>query len=239
MSLAAKFFRWHRWLGYLVALQVLAWVMGGLLFSWLPFQAWVKGGDVLNKPRQALPANWVESLRTLPPEGELLGLQSVATASGPALKLRYAKSEVWLSAAGGVLPAADAAQVGDFARSLYKGEGTLVEVKRLSDVPERLVLVRELAGRRDVWLARFDDSLHSRFYFDGRSGELLAVRNEAWVIYDFFWRLHLMDYRGGEDFNNTLLRAAALAALAFTITGLVLSALALRRTWHHWRHKRI
>ncbi len=239
MSLAAKFFRWHRWLGYLVALQVLAWVMGGLLFSWLPFQAWVKGGDVLNKPQQALPANWVESLRTLPPEGELLGLQSVATASGPALKLRYAKSEVWLSAAGGVLAAADAAQVGDFARSLYKGEGKLVEVKRLSDVPERLGLVRELAGRRDVWLARFDDSLQSRFYFDGRSGELLAVRNEAWVIYDFFWRLHLMDYRGGEDFNNALLRAAALAALAFTITGLVLSALALRRTWHHWRHKRI
>lgn len=231
MRLAAKFFRWHRWLGYLVALQVLAWVLGGLLFSWLPFQAWVKGGDVLNKPQQSLPANWAESLRNLPLEGELLGLQSVATASGPALKLRYAKDEVWLSAAGGVLPTADAGRVGDFARSLYKGDGKLVEVKRLSEVPERLGLVRELAERRDVWRARFDDRLQTRFYFDGRSGELLAVRNEAWVIYDFFWRLHLMDYRGGEDFNNALLRAATLAALAFTLTGLVLSALAIRRSF--------
>jgi len=239
MSLAAKFFRWHRWLGYLVALQVLAWVLGGLLFAWLPFQAWVKGGDVLNKPQQALPANWAEALRNLPSDGELLGLQSVATASGPALKLRYAKSEVWLSAAGGVLPAADAGRVGDFARSLYKGDGKLVEVTPLTEVPERLGLVRELAERRDVWRARFDDRLQTRFYFDRRSGEMLAVRNEAWVIYDFLWRLHVMDYRGGEDFNNGLLRTAALAALAFTLTGLVLSLLALRRTWHHWRRKRI
>lgn len=229
MSLAAKFFRWHRWLGYLVALQVLAWVLGGLLFAWLPFQPWVKGGDVLNKPQQALPSNWVEALRNSPFEGELLGLQSVATASGPALKLRYAKSEVWLSAAGGALPTADVGRVGDFARSLYKGDGKLMEVTLLTEVPERLGLVRELAGRRDVWRARFDDRLQTRFYFDGRSGELLAVRNEAWVIYDFFWRLHLMDYRGGEDFNNSLLRVAALAALALTLTGLVLSTLALRR----------
>lgn len=231
MSLAAKFFRWHRWLGYLVALQVSAWVLGGLLFAWLPFQAWVKGGDVLEKPQQALPANWVESLRNLPLDGELLGLQSVATASGPALKLRYAKNEVWLSAAGGVLPAADAGRVSDYARSLYKGEGALVEVTRLAEVPERLGLVRELAERRDVWRARFDDGLQTRFYFDGRSGEMLAVRNEAWVIYDFFWRLHVMDYRGGEDFNNGLLRAAVMAALAFTLTGLVLSTLAIRRAY--------
>lgn len=231
MSLSAKFFRWHRWLGYLVALQVLAWVLGGLLFAWVPFQPWVKGGDVLIKPQQALPANWIDALRDLPSEGELLGVQSVATASGPALKLRYAKREVWLSAGGGALLAADADRVGKFARSLYKGDGKLVEVTRLSDVPERLGLVRELGERRDVWRARFDDSLQTRFYFDGRSGELLAVRNEAWVIYDFFWRLHVMDYRGGEDFNNTLLRVAALAALALTLTGLVLSTLALRRAY--------
>ncbi len=232
MSLAARFFRWHRWLGYLVALQVLAWVLGGMLFAWLPFQAWVKGGDVLVKPQQALPANWVEGLVHLPRDkGALLGLQSVATAVGPALKLRYAQGEVWMSAAGGVLPAADAVHVADYARTLYKGEGKLLGVTRLLEVPPRLGLVRELAERRDVWLARFDDRLQSRFYFDGRSGELLAVRNEAWVIYDFFWRLHLMDYRGGEDFNNILLRAAVLAALAFTLTGLVLSSLAIRRAY--------
>lgn len=225
-------FRWHRWLGYLVALQVLAWIAGGLLFSWLPFEAWVKGGDVLVKPRQVWPTNWAQTVGPLPTDkGELLGLQSVATAVGPALKLRYAKGELLLSAAGGVSPAPDAGRIADFARLLYKGSGRSVEVIRLHEAPRRLGLVRELGERRDVWMVRFDDAFKSRLYFDGASGEFLTVRNEAWVIYDFFWRLHLMDYRGGEDFNNNLLRAASAAAILLTCTGLALSAIALRRTW--------
>jgi hypothetical protein len=136
-----------------------------------------------------------------------------------------------LSAAGGVSPAPEAGRIADFARSLYKGNGRLVEVIRLHEAPRRLGLVRELGQRQNVWMVRFDDTFRSRFYFDGTSGEFLTVRNEAWVIYDFFWRLHLMDYQGGEDFNNNLLRAASAAAIFLTCTGLALSAMALRRTW--------
>ena len=109
-------------------------------------------------------------------------------------------------------------------------------MQRLQQVPARLGLVRELGARRDAWVARFDDALGTRLYFDGRSGELLAVRNEAWVWYDFFFRLHVMDYSEGEDFNNPLLRAAASAALLLVLTGLTLSALALRRAWRQRRH---
>ena len=232
MSLAARFFRWHRWVGYLVALQVLAWVLGGLLFAWLPFQPWVKGADVLAKPQQALPADWPRALSALQPErGAVQSVQSVPTASGPALKLRDAKGEQWLSAAGGALPVPDAESIGRYARTLYRGSGALASVQRLHEAPRRLGMVRELAERHDVWLARFDDGLQTRLYFDGRSGELLALRNEAWVIYDFFWRLHVMDYEGGEDFNNSLLRGASIAALGLVLTGLTLMGLALRRTW--------
>ncbi len=231
MSLAARFFRWHRWVGYLVAIQVLAWVLGGLLFAWLPFQPWVKGGDVLVKPQQPLPADWPRARAGLPPErGPLLSVQSVATASGPALKLRYAKGEHWLSAAGGEVPTPDAEAIGRYARTLYRGTGKLEMVQRLQEAPTRLGIVRELGERKDAWQARFDDGLSTRLYFDARSGEFLTVRNEAWVIYDFFWRLHVMDYEGGEDFNNTLLRVASIAAVALVLTGLVLTTLALRRS---------
>ena len=50
-----------------------------------------------------------------------------------------------------------------------------------------------------------------------------------------FWRLHVMDYSEGEDFNNKLLRGASVAAIALVITGLVLMVLALRRSWRHRR----
>ena len=232
MSLPARFFRWHRWVGYLIAVQVLAWVLGGLLFAWLPFQPWVKGGDVLIKPQQPLPADWPRALDGLQPErGALLSVQSVATASGPALKLRYAKGEHWLSVAGGELSPPDAEVIGRYARSLYRGAGKLEAVQRLKEAPRRLGIVRELGDRTDAWQARFDDGLRTRMYFDARSGEFLTVRNEAWVVYDFFWRLHVMDYEGGEDFNNTLLRVASIAAVALVLTGLVLMTLALRRSW--------
>lgn len=225
-------FRWHRWFGYLVALQVLVWVAGGLVFSWLPFDAWVKGGDVLVKPRQIWPANWINTLGPLPSDkGELLGFQGVATAMGPALKLNYASGEVLMSAEGGTLPAPDEHHIGRFAQKLYKGAGQLASVKRIDEIPVRLAMVRELGGRNDIWIAQFDDVLKSRLYFAGTSGEFLAVRTEAWVIYDFFWRLHVMDYQHGEDFNNKLLKFASLAAILLTCSGLALSAIALRRAW--------
>ena len=238
MSLAARFFRWHRWVGYLVALQVLAWVLGGLLFAWMPFQAWVKGADALVKREQPLPDDWPRALTALSSErGPVLALQSVATASGPALKLRHASGEQWLSATGGELPAPDAEAIGRYARSLYRGDGALEGVQRLTESPRRLGIVRELGDRSDAWQARFADGLNTRLYFDVRSGELLTLRNDAWVIYDFFWRLHVMDYAGGEDFNNSLLRGASLAAIALVLTGLTLTTLALRRTWRRRRQR--
>ena len=43
-----------------------------------------------------------------------------------------------------------------------------------------------------------------------------------WRFYDFFWMLHIMDYRGRDNFNNPLLRAFALTGLAFALSGVTL-----------------
>lgn len=241
MSLGARFFRWHRWLAWLVALQVLAWLAGGMVFSWLPFKTWVKAEDSVARPQQPLPPDWAEAvaqhLRQQPQAGPVLAVASVATAQGPALRLRRAGGESWISASGGPHPPPDAAAAERFARSLYKGTGRLLQAERLSEVPVRWGIVREAPPRRALWRVSFDDALATRLYLDAASGELLAVRTEAWVWYDFFWRLHLMDYVEGEDFNHGLIRAAALAALALAITGAVLAVLALRRRWLRWRRR--
>jgi hypothetical protein len=237
MTWPARLFRWHRWLGWLVALQVLAWVAGGALFAWLPFQGWVKSADQVAKPQAAWPAGWAQRLAAaLPPDEAPLALHGVATANGPALRLTLAGGvQRWVGADGRELPAPDAAAVARFAQSLYKGTGRLAGVERLEHVPARLGIVTELHAPRPVWRVRFDDALGTRLYIDSRSGELLAARNEAWVWYDFFWRLHVMDYGGGEDFNNPLLRAAAPLALGLVLTGALLSVRAL---WRAARRRR-
>lgn len=104
---------------------------------------------------------------------------------------------------------------------------------RVAEPPRRLGIVRETAGRADLWVVRFDDLLSTRIYVDARTGQFVAARNEAWVLYDFFWRLHVMDYSAGEDFNNPLLRAAVLGATALVLTGVLLLALSLRRRRRH------
>lgn len=229
----AFWFRLHRWAAFGVAAQALAWILGGALFAWLPFQAWVKRTPVIAKPVQTLPAQWQGALQgaaQAPGElGPLLSLSTFPAAGGPLARLRFEHGERVVRLDGTGLAPPDAAGIGRFAQSLYTGDGALVEVARLPAVPRRLGLVRELGDRQDVWLARFNDRLKTRLYFDGPTGEFLTVRSEAWVLYDFFWRLHVMDYRQGEDFNNPWLRAASLAALALVGTGLILTIRAVRR----------
>jgi hypothetical protein len=243
MAWAPRFFRWHRWLAWLIGLQVLAWIAGGALFSWLPFKPWVKAEEQVAKPALQLPADWAEraaaavAALSAPsvPSGRppVVGVHAVATANGPALKLQHAGGTItWLDLQrGGELATPDQAAIARFAQSLYRGEGRLGSVTRLAAVPTRLLIVQEAPARRELWLAHFDDGLGTRLYFDTAGGELITVRNDAWVWYDFFWRLHIMDYAEGEDFNGTLLRVAAAVALLLALTGAVLAVLAARRRW--------
>jgi len=240
MSLSAKTFRIHRWLGWLVGVQLLIWVSGGVVFSLLPFKPWVKGGDSVKPPVLVLPAGWAErvapALQAAAQSGEVTALAAVATPQGPALRLGHRGGPSTLVPADGTdWQPPDEAALRRFGAALYQGTGRLVAVERVASVAPRLGIVAETGGRGDLWRLRFDDALATRIYLDGRSGEFVASRNEAWVWYDFFWRLHIMDYAEGEDFNGSLLRAASVAAWGMVLAGTVLAVLALRRRWRGWR----
>lgn len=226
-----RFFRWHRWLAWLVGVQVAAWVLGGLVFAWLPFQAWVKAADAVGKPAAALASGWAQALaQARLGEAPVTAVASVTTARGAAWQIKHAQGpDTWLGADGFRLLPPDEAAARAFAQSLYRGPGRLLATELLSESPRHLGIVREVGQRRGLWQVRFDDRLGTRIYVDGRSGQFVAARNDAWVLYDFFWRLLVMDYSEGEDFNNPLLRAASLAAMALVFTGAMLLALSLRR----------
>ncbi len=229
---SARFFRWHRWVAWLVALQVLAWVLGGLVFAWLPFQSWVKVADAVTKPLAAFPAGWAQALAGAQLRAAPVAVSSVPTSGGLAWQVKHASGpDSWLNAQGGALNPPDETAVRQFAQSLYRGSGRLVAAERLSEPPRHLGIVHEAGQRKGLWRVRFDDGLRTRIYIDGRTGQLVGARSDAWVLYDFFWRLHVMDYSEGEDFNNPLLRAASLAAVTLVATGTVLLGMSLRRRW--------
>ncbi len=241
MSLSATTFKIHRWLGWLIGLQVLIWVTGGVVFSLVPFKPWVKGADTVKPPAVVLPAGWAErvapALQAAAQLGDVTGIAVVGTPQGAALRLTYrgGRKPVIVPADGTAWTPPDDAAVRRFGASLYQGAARMTAIDHVASVGTRLGIVAETAGRGDLWRLRFDDALATRIYLDGRTGEFVTSRNEAWVWYDFFWRLHIMDYADGEDFNGTLLRGASVAAWGLVIAGTLLALLAARRRWRVWR----
>ncbi len=239
MNVSRTAFRIHRVLSYVVFAQVLAWILGGVVFALLPFDDLVKGGVLVEKPSPRIAGDWRRALAADSSHvGEITRLETFASPAGPAFRVRGEAGQAIVLADGSAWRAPDSAAVAQWARSLYRAEGRLVNVARQDRDVARAGIVRETGDRRDLWRATFDDRLHTRLYFDGPSGEFVMVRNDAWVLYDFFFRLHVMDYAGGENFNNLPLRFFAVTALAFASSGLVLTFLAARRALGALRRER-
>jgi hypothetical protein len=239
MSLTQTAWKWHRWLAYGVGLQFALWLSSGLVFAWLPFNPWVKGGDDHQRPPLTLSAPATLPAPLAGGSADIAGATLVNTPRGAAWRLSLrGQPPQWWPADGSAWIEPDAAAVTAFAQRHYRGTGAVRSVERLEAVPRRLGIVDETGGRGPLWRVSYDDALGTRLYFDGRSGEFFTHRNEAWVWYDFFWRLHIMDYGDGEDFNNVLLRVAASSGWLMGLAGVVLTVMALRRAWNRFRQRR-
>ena len=223
----------HRVLSYVVFAQLTIWILGGLTFAVLPFDSLVKGGAVTAPPESpAFPRDWMERVGPhAAAMGALDGLSVHDSSQGLLMELRSGEARRWVRLADGRVvgrPEADA--LAAYAAGLYRGEGEIAAVRHLAEPEYRyLGLVDELYGRTDVWQVSFDDSQGTRLYFDGPTGRYLTVRNDYWVFYDAMWRLHIMDYSEGENFNNGLLRLFTPLALVFALSGLFLTYAAARR----------
>ncbi|UTA48528.1 hypothetical protein L1F30_03030 [Simiduia sp. 21SJ11W-1] len=213
----------HKILSYFVFLQIFFWVLGGIFFATVPFKALVKGGDYVTPPASAsLPANWV-----MPAVAGVQQVQAVNTAQGTLVHIVAESGEQWFTPEGLSASKANAKEIATFAQGLYQGPASEPSVTWQAEPQRRMLgLVDETAGRAGLWVAAFEGA---RLYF-GPRGDYQLVRSDYWVWYDALWRLHIMDYGEGDDFNNTLLRVFAWLAFAFVLTGLVLSYYAFTRT---------
>jgi len=94
----------------------------------------------------------------------------------------------------------------------------------------------EYRGALPAWRVDFEDGAGRALYVAADTGAVTARRSSLWRVYDFLWGLHIMDWRGHEDFNNPLLIGATLLALVVTIAGIVL--LPSRLGFTAWRRRR-
>lgn len=80
----------------------------------------------------------------------------------------------------------------------------------------------EYRGALPAWQVALDDSDATRVYVDAATGRIAAVRTSTWRLYDFFWGLHIMDWKNHENFNTPWLMAFAVGSLGLGVAGSVL-----------------
>ncbi len=206
----------HKYLGWVLLLQLLCWFGSGLVMTILPITE-VRGEHL----RKAfLSPDWSQavspaSLAQQHPKHQLKLSQQGST---PVYQFSADHEQLYYSAltAEALAPLTEA-RVKQLAQLQYQGQGDIKQIQLLQQAPFE---VRHLMA--PLWLVQFADDEGSSFYLEEYTGRILSVRTNNWRIFDFVWMLHIMDYQDREDFNHPLLIIFSATALFFTLTGALL-----------------
>ncbi|SFS43666.1 PepSY domain-containing protein [Brevundimonas viscosa] len=217
----------HKWIALVVGVQVLFWVAGGLVMTAIPIETVRSEHHVREAAPAALPA---VLLRALPDAagtmaGGVARAELKSTPRGPAWVLTPVRGEPVALAAdtGRPFPALTPAEAARLAAQAYTGEGRPVSAVHLSEAPA------ETGRTGPIWRVEFSDREQTAFYLSPETGEVVTRRSAVWRFYDFFWRLHVMDWKHGEDFNHPLIIVTTILTLSIVVTGFILLWIRLSR----------
>ena len=208
--------RAHKWIGLVIGVQALLWMISGLYMVVVPLEV-VHGDHLAHVPAEPLDraATRITQARlhalhpgiTAVRMKRLLGKEAYEIKQGQQTTLVDAATGQKMSPLGreDIVALADAA---------YAGEGGIRGVEWVTKAPQEV-------GARPVplWAVHYDEPGKTTLYFSPFTGDLVARRHELWRWFDFLWMFHIMDYEERENVNNTLLRVASMSGLAFALTG--------------------
>lgn len=73
-----------------------------------------------------------------------------------------------------------------------------------------------------AWRIAYADPDATSVFVARDTGRITAVRTGTWRLYDFFWSLHIMDWKNHENFNTWWLLAFAIGGLLLGLAGTAL-----------------
>ena len=229
-----KILRWtlklHKWIALIIGIQILFWVLGGLVFSALDIKKVRGEHKIAEKPHLPLTPESIIPLK------EALKANRIVKIHHASLD-RVVNRPVWRimdedekhttidGITGDIISPISFELATQIAEADYAGAGELKSVS-FEQSPSS-----EYRPQTPVWIARFDDGDNTTIYIDPDSAMVRARRSTTWRVFDFFWKLHIMDYDDGENFNHPLLILASLIALIVVLSGFTLLFFRLRRLY--------
>jgi uncharacterized iron-regulated membrane protein len=226
MQLAFWVRRAHKWIGLVIGVQALLWMISGLYMVVVPLEV-IHGDHLAHVPTERLNPSAARISQASLHEAypgitavrmkNLLGKEVYEVKQGKQTSLVDAVS-------GEKISPLDRDQIIALADAAYVGEGSIKGVEWVTKAPQEV-------GARPVplWAVHYDEPGQTTLYFSPYTGDLVARRHELWRWFDFLWMFHIMDYEERENVNNTLLRTASITGLLFAISGAWLLFYSLNR----------
>jgi uncharacterized iron-regulated membrane protein len=216
MQLAFWVRRAHKWIGLVIGVQALLWMISGLYMVVVPLDV-IHGDHLAHVHTEPLNPRAsrqdLARLHALYPGITSLRLKNLL--GKEVYEIRQGKQASLVDAVSGTkLSPLDRDTVVALADAAYAGEGGIRGVEWVTKAPQEV-------GARPVplWAVHYDEPGKTTLYFSPHTGELVARRHELWRWFDFLWMFHIMDYAERENVNNTLLRVASITGLAFALSG--------------------
>ncbi len=225
----------HKWVALLIGIQVLLWLVSGLMMSLLnpekvSGQKWAREAA---HQVEALPAGTLLEPGDLPVE-QTTGAQLIRLMmhkGQPVYRISRNGSTVLIDATNGTVITYDKNAAVKLASDDYLGDGQIRLIERgiAPDMETR-------NHRGDYWLIDFSDGVETSLYVSTSTGAILERRNNYWRVFDVFWMLHIMDYSERSNFNNTLIIVVALIAIWLGLSGFLLLFGSFERSdFYFWR----
>lgn len=209
-----RFARWHIWLGWVIAIPMLLWMISGLFMVSRPIEQ-VRGNHLrIETAEKPLPAD----------------LPELPQLSQPAKSLSIAMD--------GDQPVIEA-ELLDGTVERFDKDGR--QLPLLDEAAARALVARQIVGgtevdsatfyaadkvpfdfRRETPVWRIALKEGTRVYVGQQTGRIEAVRTRWWRVFDFMWGLHILDPQTREDTSHPLLILAAVLGLVGTMLGCVL-----------------
>jgi hypothetical protein len=235
MQLNRSYMAWsrtfHRWLSWMVGVQVVVWLFTGFVMTLLSHGEVRSEHLIRTSPEISIPAD----IPVIAPN-TVLGYFEKRGVPVSRLKLHYVGETLTYDVAAtdgsrALLNAVTGQIVSPISQEL--ASQVAMADRASTEIPVTIVLLdapeEDYRGEVPVWRVEFDDADAARLYISPTTAEIVERTNTVWRIHDFVWMLHIMDYSERRDYNHLLVRVTAGAGLLLALTGTLLAALSIRR----------
>lgn len=211
----------HKWLGLLVAAQLVVWTATGLFFASIHITE-IRGESLVRPPGYAGPMDAariaISSSDALKAVAEDRPLEVILRplAGEPVYEVRAGIGTFLVSAETGGVIDIDEARAKALAQEKWLAPDAILGAELLEEAP------KESGFTGEAWAVRFKGAGNPTLYVSAVNGRVSAPRTDLWRTYDFLWQLHLMDWGLNENFNTPWMVAVALLALSTVLFGIAL-----------------